>query len=120
MYKVSQKKVSNKFFGFGLFVVFWTPPNTDLTKCPKVSKLSNSAQKRPKCPKASKVSKSVQKCPKASKVSKSVQTVQKCSKASKQSKSVQICVERCPKYHKESKAENFIRAFFLGHPVDYI
>ena len=25
MYRVSQKKVSNKFFNFGLLLVFWTP-----------------------------------------------------------------------------------------------
>ena len=50
-------------------------------------------------------------------MSKSVQKRLKCPKASKLSKSVQICVERCPTYHKESKAENFIRDFFLGHPV---
>ena len=77
--------------------------------------MSKSVQTVQKCPK---VSKSVLRVQKRPKVSRSVQTVQKCSKASKQSKSVQICVERCPKYHKESKAENFIRVFFLGHPVD--
>ena len=30
MYRVSQKKHSYKIFGFGLFVVFWTPLDTDL------------------------------------------------------------------------------------------
>merc|ERR1712055_154985 len=29
-YRVSQKKHSYKIFGFGLFVVFWTPLDTDL------------------------------------------------------------------------------------------
>ena len=30
IYRVSQKKHSFKIFGFGLFVVFWTPLETDL------------------------------------------------------------------------------------------
>ena len=30
LYRVSQKKNSYKIFGFGLFVVFWTPLDTDL------------------------------------------------------------------------------------------
>ena len=30
IYRVSQKKHSYKIFGFGLFVVFWTPLDTDL------------------------------------------------------------------------------------------
>ena len=30
LYMVSQKKDSYKIFGFGLFVVFWTPLDTDL------------------------------------------------------------------------------------------
>ena len=30
IYRVSQKKHSYKIFGFGLFVVFWTPLDTNL------------------------------------------------------------------------------------------
>ena len=67
-----------------------------------------------KCPK---LFKGVPKCPNCPKASKSVKKWRKRPKASKVAKKVQICVERCPKYQKGSKANKFYLDFFLGHPV---